>query len=199
MADRPMIFSAPMVHALLAGRKTQTRRLLKPVKGLTLGNVIDANKPGKAGWQHITREQVAAPKFAPVDTIWVREAMRWTDNLVYDADQTPIPFDRMPADFTAGRGFVTGMFMPRWASRITLTITDVRVEQLQEITEADAVAEGAMFHNGGEIGHSGWRHDFADVFATARGSYNSLWTAIHGPGAWDANPWVVALTFAVSP
>jgi hypothetical protein len=85
--------------------------------------------------------------------------------------------------------------MPRWASRITLRITDIRVERLQDISEDDARAEGAMWHDGGTYWHSGWRHDYSDVHADAYSSFARLWNNINGPGAWDANPWVWVVSF----
>jgi hypothetical protein len=87
--------------------------------------------------------------------------------------------------------------MPRCASRITLTVTDVRVQRVQDISEEDAKAEGAMFHDGRPTCHHGWRHDYSDVWPTARHSFCALWNSLHGPEAWDANPWVYALTFTV--
>jgi hypothetical protein len=85
--------------------------------------------------------------------------------------------------------------MPRWASRIRLRITDIRVERLQDISEDDARAEGAMWHDGGTYWHSGWRHDYSDVHADAHSSFARFWNKINGPGAWDANPWVWAISF----
>ena len=81
--------------------------------------------------------------------------------------------------------------MPRWASRITLLVDAVRVERLQDISEADAVAEGARKSPFGE-----WTHDADKLwFGSARDSFSQLWTHLHGPDAWDANPWVCAITF----
>ena len=81
--------------------------------------------------------------------------------------------------------------MPRWASRLTLTVTDVRVQRLQDISEADAQAEGLV-----EV-YEGWATDSAGRHwgPTARDSYRILWNDLHGPEAWAANPWVAALTF----
>lgn len=136
------------------------------------------------------------------DRLWVREAWRaprefdavaprdippGTD-VWYEA-QDNVPFH--PSDFGKLR---PSMFMPRWASRITLEVTGVRVERLQDISEADAVAEGC------ECDSDGWR-DYqmpeTQCCGTAIESFRSLWNSLHGPDAWDANPWVVALTFTV--
>jgi hypothetical protein len=88
------------------------------------------------------------------------------------------------------------IFMPRWASRIALEIVQVRVERLQDISEQDAIAEGAMYHDGGGIGHSGWRHDFKDVFSSAKASFCYLWDSINDKRfPWTSNPWVWVLAF----
>ncbi len=85
--------------------------------------------------------------------------------------------------------------MPRWASRIELEITSVRVERLHAISEADARDEGAAYHDGHGIGHSGWRHDYGAVHVDARSAYARLWSEQRGPQSWQSNPWVWALTF----
>lgn len=173
MADRPIIFSAPMVRALLAGSKTMTRRILSARRG-PLRDRSDA---------------LDLVRYREGDRLYVREALRWTGILVYDADKTPVDLSAMPETFSAGLDFVTGMFMPRWASRITLTVTDVSVERLQDITEADALAEGggSVTVTAAALGKS----------VTAREGFQQIWAKIHGEGAWDANPWVMAMRFRV--
>jgi hypothetical protein len=102
---------------------------------------------------------------------------------------------------TVGR-FRQGMHMPRWASRLTLTVTDVRVERLQAISEADALAEGVVQHRDGYFEVPGVRHPNKDFGAlarvTAREMYAALWDVINGSGAWLADPWIVATTFEVA-
>ena len=181
MTDRPMTFKDPMVRALLAGTKTQTRRVLKPAADV-LGN-SDAMWPVYLGGRRIgtsVSPDRAAP-YAPGDRLWVRETwgMKWPDpkpeHVIYRADSHELGGWRSPAH------------MPRWASRLTLTVTDVRMQRVQEISEADAVAEGVepvlVPPDGGSCPH-------VEGFA-------ALWSCIHGPDAWDANPWVAALTFTV--
>ena len=195
MADRPILFSAPMVRALLDGRKTQTRRILKPQvtaypDGLAFrwgefeglwpddwfgyGNEIDGALPYRLG-----------------DRLWVKETWRaWT---MHDKDPpSALPRDlrvqyvaddsrQIPWDSKTR----VSIHMPRWASRLTLTVADVRVERLQDISEEDAAAEGRR------IG----RQPLQDAYPI--GWYAALWDQINGPGAWEQNPWVVAVSFTV--
>jgi hypothetical protein len=200
MADRPILFSAPMVQALIAGRKSQTRRIAKPKWRDGVNPDFSgwrSERVGGRSWQIIggmgVGADVAAP-CAPGDRLYVREALKWTDALVYAADSAPVPFDNMPADFVAGRRFVTGMFMPRWASRLTLTVTDVRVQRLQEISAADSIAEGVECPTCEAMSVSACnrRGCFASIEA-----YRNLWNSLHGPDAWGENPWVTAISFTV--
>lgn len=175
MADRPIIFSGSMVRALIDGRKTQTRRVLKPPYGM-LEYMPDRT------WRPI------CTKFFKGDRLYVREA--FCPRLGYPA---PIakPHYRADNDRPEWRGlWKPSIHMPRWASRLTLTVTDVRVQRLQEISAEDVEAEGAC--------------ELACIPATedddaeARVIFRDLWNSLHGPDAWDANPWVVALTFSVA-
>lgn len=190
MTDRPIIFSEPMVRALLDGRKTQTRRVLKP-QPEELPN-------GFAGCRL---------RYALADRLYVREAWRarlynqdvpprdldpWATRLHYDADGTPPECD----DGTNWQRARPSIHMPRWISRLTLTVTDVRVQRLQDISEADARAEGAKPDRGGGGMAGIYSRMGVDPYAYARG-FRDLWNSLHGPDAWDANPWVVALTFTV--
>lgn len=187
MTDRPIIFSAPMVRALLDGRKTQTRRVLKPQPpaGLLPEGIAIAGEAQPTGCGYRLG-----------DRLWVREAFRGDKG--YDA-YPPQEWSRWPVHYEAdgNRDTREGMgadgrlrpsiHMPRWASRITLTVTDVRVQRLQDISEADAVAEGA---------------DVAQLrmypeLGNARHWFRALWNDLHGADAWERNPWVVALTFTV--
>lgn len=205
MTDKPIIFSAPMVRALLDGRKTQTRRVIKVSTGpIAPGDVMVRWGPDFGGQCAIFR-----PRYAPGDRLWVREALRSVSER--DADGTIADCISYAADgaypehglieWPWQRAVLPSIHMPRWASRITLTVTDVRVQRLQEISEADARAEGI------EQGRSGRFYDpvmsrgaaahFGGMHHGARAAFQSLWNSLHGPEAWDANPWVVALTFTV--
>lgn len=181
MTDRPIIFSAPMVNALLAGRKSQTRRVLKPLPRRTI--FFDAKAAGL--------DQFQEPPYAPGDRLYVREAIDKAsdrDGVFYRAD-----YEAQHGDAT-GLGWRPSIHMPRWASRLTLTVTEVRVQRLQEISAGDSIAEGVECETCTAMGQSAChgRGCFASIDA-----YRTLWNSLHGPDAWDANPWVVALTFNV--
>lgn len=199
MTDKPIIFSAAMVRALLDGRKTQTRRLLKPSRAAKSAgyehlrfDVLD----GMLWWWDGEHDRVGASQAYPYaigDRLYVRET--FCPRLGYPA---PIakPHYRADNNRPEWRGlWKPSIHMPRWASRLTLTVTDVRAQRLQDISEADAVAEGAEpckreWAGVEEFGLS------SDPFAHRRG-FQNLWNSLHGADAWDANPWVVALTFKV--
>lgn len=206
MTDRPIIFSAPMVRALLDGRKTQTRRVLKPQPHERAKGCY--HRPnGSWVWVDAHRENNGVgyfgnrlddshffTRYAPGDRLWVRETWSaimnggWTiadarmrmfdEKIVYRAD-----------GHEDGDGWWPSIHMPREFSRLTLIVTDVRVHRLQEISEADAVAEGALQSWTGSDPESDTR--------TALNEFEALWNSIHGPEAWAANPWVVAVSFAV--
>jgi hypothetical protein len=210
MSDKPILFSAPMVRALLAGTKTQTRRgMFKE----------DPPNDGRRGifqkaldmWEWLTRYEncggtiLPQPRYRVGDRLWVRESLRVesTDQgvryLTYAADGAQMwPL----SEWKGERNAVPSIHMWRWASRITLTITDVRVERLQDISEADAIAEGVerlnqhvafpIYRNYTALPQSG-----PGALHSARLSYSTLWNSINGPGAWEANPWVAAYTFTV--
>jgi hypothetical protein len=168
---RPIIFSAPMVLALLAGRKTQTRRLLK-VPGLVASEPDDRMEPGERwdytsigqreedgvwrAWMTEYPEEGSVTVYPPArvgDRLWVRETWRaWErkkdglDHVLYRADdqRRPIPNTREAGDFVVGKfeRWQSPRFMPRWASRIELEVSAVRAQRLQAISEDDARAEG---------------------------------------------------------
>lgn len=203
MADRPILFSAPMVRALLAGTKTQTRRLLMTADEIEKGPWLRVRYKEEADIWQVGLEQFNSWKEIPVryrvgDRLYVREA--WRAEAVYD-DTPPrdIPDDacmiRYEADGAwsdhdamthAGR-FRQGMHMPRWASRLTLAVTDVRVQRLQEISEEDAEAEGFTRYFDTELPND-WIVDW----------YKELWDNLNADRApWKSNPWVVAVSFDV--
>jgi hypothetical protein len=204
MRERPILFSAPMVRALLAGTKTQTRRVVKPQPWASC--VIEEGMDGETPFVYSalsghgpgydveeTRKPCRCPYGQPGDRLWVRETWRVCGGREYEYQQ-----DRSQVMYRSTHqedGFPLGwesyvwrpsIFMPRWASRITLEVTGVRVERLQDISEADCAKEGAPFS------YSGFAPEDAPDW---RGWYRDLWESINGPGSWDANPWVWVVEF----
>lgn len=210
MKDRPILFSAPMVRAILAGTKTQTRRVVKPQPsgfvggpGVTLTNGLpDPLLPLDETVEPYGRE-IRCPYGQPGDRLWVRETWAYGIHALSSRNAEREGPWVYSADAAAEQGRLGDCWRPsihmrREASRITLEVTVVRVERLQEISEADAVAEGIEpFTDFLPSGH--WRRYDAAALAGYTSSptdaYASLWESINGPGSWDANPWVWAVEF----
>ena len=177
--ERPIIFSGPMVKAILEGRKTQTRRVLK-----------------KRG-QYTTRKEARCPYGQPGDRLWVRETfMAHSGSWRYLASSGFF-------DSWFGQKWTPSIHMPRGASRILLEITGVRVERLQEITEEDAKAEGVpLLIQKMKVTDTKFVDGKLGVFgkieeATYRGPFRDLWDKLNekrGFG-WRRDPWVWVLTF----
>jgi hypothetical protein len=194
--ERPILFSGPMVRAILDGRKTKTRRIVKPQP---------ERQPGMChysptGWAETDANggclchRVVRGGFWPGQRLWVRET--------FDCDHCEYPHGdvaemRTMLDYRATHDCTTweagcpcndengrsswrpSIYMPRWASRITLEVTGVRVERLQDISEADAMAEGV----GGRAQE--------DAYSSCRDEFAALWDSINGKRApWESNPWV---------
>lgn len=191
MTERHILCKAHEVRAILSGTQTQLRRAVKrTVEGSPFrSDWIEL--PGKIG--------IRTPPCsygAPGDRLWVRET--WRASELFDATKpsdwnkgsVPVRYeaDDARSGGWAGHGYGgkrrPSIHMPRWASRITLEITGVRVERLQDISEADARAEGAAHHNSPAAMLTGYRQ-----------GYRLLWMSINGPGSWAANPWVWVLEF----
>lgn len=197
MKERPILFSAPMVRALLAGTKTQTRRLVKPADAALLNTAFfyaDCERFRDLDHEPAQYVGLTCPYGAPGDRLWVRETFMYRekhDRYYYRADH-PVQ------DPYAHNGWKPSIHMPRKASRITLEVTGVRVERLQAITDADAKAEGVQpfecvapeqvipgpGFDGARLGDQPHRLPFAD-----------LWRSINGPESWDENPWVWVVVF----
>lgn len=180
--ERPILFSAPMVRAILEGRKTQTRRVMKP----------QPYKPSDSNEYAI--KSLVSPFGQPGDRLWVRE----TWSLCQSEDKCPVE-DKVAymADLKDWKGvypygwsgkWSPSIHMPRWASRILLEITDVRVERLQDISNDDVRAEGVECPYPPEVYcEKGYQDHFRELLAT-----------IHKPDSlngWKANPWVWVITF----
>ena len=210
MKERGMIFNGEMVRAILDGRKTQTRRPIKwkQTRFTEIGEREDGSKwPWSEDAEHACDFWHPCPFGAVGDRIWVREAFRVhsraTDvaTLVYKASErnswteqtrrVPVAVCNKPA---TPEKWTPSLHMPRWASRILLEITDVRVERLNAISEEDARAEGIIDGgclNCGEpepCGCANPEPDATDAFAY-------LWQSIYGQESWNANPWVWVIEF----
>lgn len=194
MTERPILFSAAMVRALLAGTKTQTRRIVKPqphgVALVASGNHLFDYRDDLGDYSRVVPMDKAVtlcPHGLPGDLLWVREAFNADRaEMVYRAD------GGMPADwFDAGSKWRPSIHMPRRASRITLEITMVRVQRLQDISEEDARAEGAPgYEEGIDAPPPDDEHEWAYL-----ASFIRLWKSINGAESWNANPWVWAISF----
>jgi hypothetical protein len=224
MKERPILFSGPMVRAILEGRKTQTRRVVKPQPVFTAAqeNEIVSAFPGSRLSECMTQAwldgwvDVQCPYGQPGDRPWVREPhyvfghwepvptrrtrtgrQKWR----FVADPRKAPLYEPPTEYRKGRHHKDpytpawharlGRFMPRALSRLSLEITESRVQRLQEISEADARAEGVVADDISRVGVP---------CRPARGRFEELWDSINGerPGcSWEKNPWVWCLTFRV--
>lgn len=266
--DKPILFSAPMVRAILreiempGSGKTQTRREIKlPTKTLSGGRIYE--RKGMGGWAATTTggpgvfrigrsgERIAVPEapaiwhqttgvclamnYAVGDVLWVRETYyqfghwesvvgavtrkRKREKWRFVADSSDILFE-VPQPHRKGRHAADpatpawhqrlGRFMPRSASRLTLEVTDVRVERLKDITDADAIAEGIYGHYSDELGRTLYSYDTPGHVGVGgrtsittrpagwekpRSAFGMLWEKVNGSDAWEANPFVVAVTF----
>lgn len=224
MTIHPILFSGPMIRATLEGRKWQTRRVVDvPPRDVVHGDgaYVDSycsEKKTKANprgmseiWCWWTRDnRVGAGfkvKFVPGDLLWVRETLRydWTAKAwQYDADKTSLEATRnstleAPTPDRWPLGFCPSIHMPRWASRLTLKVAAVKVERVQDISEADAIAEGVARIPASE----GYWTSYPEGTSAAGwlspiDSFRTLWDSINGQKpnrAWADNPWVAAITF----
>lgn len=194
MGDRPILFSGVMVRALLDGRKTQTRRVL--AHGST------GEPPSQS------------PRFAVGDRLWVREAWRcngWATDLAtifYRASESD-GYSAMSEQYAVAAKqplrvtgtWRPGIHLPRWASRITLTVTEVRVQRLQDLSEEDAAAEGCikLKATGRAVEYRGGQY-LGACWPSCRAWYRELWNSLNedrGFG-WDTNPFVATVSFSVA-
>ncbi|HBT5790331.1 TPA: morphogenetic protein [Klebsiella pneumoniae] len=211
MTERGMIFNGEMVRAILDGRKTQTRRIMKvqpESNQLGLLLITDSTKHsdiGKYHWaesnatgNHVRSKLFSCPFGAVGDRIWVRET--WAeagasapDLKLYRAnypEHVPSIYENVaPAEEIR---WTPSIHMPRTASRILLEITDVRVERLNAISQEDAQAEGMEL--------TGWRPTYSDPDSggevmTPYDNFAELWSSIYGDESWKANPWVWVISF----
>lgn len=220
--ERPILFNGPMVRAILDGRKTQTRRLVKPQPFVRPWQAANGEVDDAVFWRFGEEREdwpsaATCPYGAPGDRLWVREAWKSStyscddeptsddhecsehceQTLVYYAATPRVGLrakpdgarmryldDSTPLSEWYERGWRPSIHMPRWASRITLEVTDVRVERLRIISDADARAEGVD------------GHEPCGDFGQAVSDFRKLWDSINGERApWSTNPWVWVVGF----
>lgn len=218
MTERPILFSAPMVRAILEGRKTETRRIISERAagvsdfhtcrmhgGFTLTGELE---PGAFQWDcGSVFTQICCPYGKPGDRLWVREAFyafgHWEQapgvrtkggrqKWRFVEDNDVITYVPPLLGYRKGRHHKDpatrawhkrlARFMPRKYSRITLEVTDVRPQRLQDISRGACMEEGCPFPN-------------MQSGPSPKDWYRDLWESINGPGSWNANPWVWAITF----
>jgi hypothetical protein len=234
MKERPILFRGPMVKAILDGTKTQTRRIVKPqpwkegqYKGHPKGIDKAFFREDHDEWWFTPKDVreydpspysvmcLKCPYGKPGDRLWVRESFWqsgftanaahpesgcndpvwiWGEKTAFDLERTPMGWRKRPS-----------IHMPRWASRINLEVTEVRVERLQDISEEDALSEGIQRGDGKwhTISHSAQLHDVHGFYVEGSHirhnapthAFRHLWESVNGPGSWDANPWLWVVTF----
>lgn len=214
MKERPILFKPPMVQAILAGNKTQTRRILKAPDSVREFLHLFRNKWERWGFDGNRLDYINCPYGQIGDQLWVRET--WSADypeVSYKAGGNSInlvdskhSLELLRLYDTQGGEWRPSIHMPRWASRIQLEITNIRVERLQDISRQDAIAEGIR-HSGLTInGISEGDHfydylmkteDMCEWFTNPIASFQSLWHSINGPDSWTANPWVWVIEFQV--
>lgn len=211
MKERPILFSGPMVRAILEGRKTQTRRPVRLPDGhawtfdraCAFHSIFgpDSYLFRDGDWSHGTQ----CPYGLPRHRLWVREASRIIHEsnhhsgqsaytIEYKAGGELIRNERLPSwypDKSRNRDgrprWTPSIHMPRWACRIVLEVVSVRVERLQDISEEDARAEGSDPYD--------WQYDNGEGPESYREAFRCLWDSINGADAWERNPWVWCIEF----
>ncbi|AUX87028.1 hypothetical protein C3F34_13965 [Acinetobacter sp. ACNIH2] len=195
MKERPILFNAPMVKAILEGRKTQTRRSISPQPSLVMGEGKHSTYAYRGGMYALdlyasNSNILSKCPFGKIgDRLWVRETFR-----LFDSEECPhadfpcgcpswgTPLYRASHDCGDGEKWTPSIHMPRSASRILLEITKIRVERLQDISESDYLKEG--------VGSPILRY-------CKKPKFMQLWESINGADSWAANPWVWVVEFKV--
>lgn len=216
--DRPIIFSAPMIRAIRreiaapGTGKTQTRRILTRLAGF--GAVTEFGPSDTRGydWHFRDRRKLwndlrdaemrKCLPYAVGDRLWVRESLALREDCgiqwaTYAADGAWVKSGIVRVDpRKIGCKARPSIHMPRWASRLTLLVTDVRVERLTDISREDAIAEGCIVvRDACNVFEGTGYHKAGLCHSSPVTAFGILWDDIHGPDAWDANPWVVAVSF----
>lgn len=196
MKMRPILFSAPMVRAILDGTKTQTRRVVKPqfepdAEPVEMSAISERGYQisGHSGywWDDVTANSgvpIRCPYGQPGDRLWLRETFLGWYNTADSSFSHAAAYRADGYELKHGEKWRPSIHMPRSASRISLEITRVRVERLQAINEVDAIAEGAP-----------WAACGLPQEGSHKAGYAQLWESINGTGSWDVNPWVWVVEF----
>lgn len=186
--EKPILFTTPMVEAILNGTKNQTRRIVKGDVVIT-ATLSESNKK---------------TKFCKGDILWVRETWQHTDSLnmdptdensgyIYKASENGRDWESN----TEGWTWKPSMFMPKTACRIKLLVTNVRIERLNKINETDAIGEGIEQEFDTYLDYSSKTKTGHYVFLSPINSYRSLWEKINGIGSWNVNPYVYVVNFKI--
>jgi hypothetical protein len=195
--EHPILFSTPMVQAILEGRKTMTRRIVKlqplidnPIEQIGKSNGIPAiNDYG-------SQKVILCPYGQPGDKLWVKETFEHgcMGGFIYAADRT----EKELLDYRySGYKWKPSIFMPKAVARIWLEITDVRVERLQSISRTDGIAEGVerkFIKNYCDVLYVDYGSDLMGYYNSVD-SFRTLWSKINGKENWNSNPWVWVIEF----
>lgn len=208
MKERPILFSAPMVRAILDDRKTVTRRVVDEARMFAkVGDCLPWFTSSYKYDPHLAKRVAefqgwtrVGPYGAPGDRLWVKETWHPCARIGLNVEVEYLADESSETRRWNGDGDMDAMiardawrpsiFMPRWASRITLDVTSVSVERLHDITEEDAKAEGVERVNGHPV-----RGAVFGVGPTYREGFAQIWHDIHGAESWNANPWVWRVGF----
>lgn len=219
MKEHPILFNTEMVHAILEEQKTQTRRIVNQVRGFEYYDICSpcATADSFSIWWHGKYETVGVRQECPFgkvgDHLWVRETWQHSNHPYGPLDKScdifyreeyfddPHGMDGEKSPEGKYRFWKPSIHMPRWASRITLEITGVRVQRLQNISNEDSIAEG-IERIGGMTSCTPWRNyrigqkgEMSMHCSSATRAYMTLWESINGAGSWDVNPWVWVIEF----
>lgn len=220
-AERPLIFSDEMVRAIIDGRKTQTRRICR-CQDIGVATPPDRRLKGPIGsrahalhgeWSESERQfwlETMCERGKIGNRFWIREAWGYFggEEYIYQREQSAVMYratwltdSRRPVSHSGvtplgDRKWRTPVFMPRWASRLTIELTEIRIERVQDISDADAIAEG-LYQRCGDVYPAITEYSCGDDFWTTkpRIAFQRLWMRINGKASWDANPFVWPLSF----
>jgi hypothetical protein len=188
MNEKPMLFSSPMIRAILDGTKKQTRRVVTLPKDHSWGDLFDGQVVYKNDhFNEFSVDELRCPYGQVGDQLWVRETFSNTEyRTAYKADQDD-------GIHCLVKKWAPSIHMPRWASRIQLEITDIRVERLNDISEEDAIAEGVEIKVKRIVKPYSYPIQYVPIAPVDW--YKDLWEQINGADSWNANPWVWAINF----